>query len=335
MVVAGDPCEEANESWSTAFTKVDPQVVGEWSLSVGTLDLAQQFIDVGHVPIDETSLDFEDCHFVQATEGQLASVRPVAARKVTKKATKKVVKKTAKKAPAKKSASRKPSKKVQDRATETLRRLKTIYPEAVCELTHDNAFQLLAATILSAQCTDARVNMVTPALFASYPTPEALSVANIGHVEELVRSTGFYQTKAKNLIGMAHAVMTRFNGVVPHEIDDLVTLPGVGRKTANVLRSVVFNLPGLPVDTHVGRLSRRLGLTIEEDPVKVEYELNALLPPAEWGEFSLRLILHGRRVCDAKKPMCVTCELADICPSSELPRAQMARSAGGRSNRPR
>ncbi|MEY5039949.1 MAG: hypothetical protein RLZZ48_718, partial [Actinomycetota bacterium] len=167
----------------------------------------------------------------------------MAARKVTKKATKKVVKKTAKKAPAKKSASRKPSKKVQDRATETLRRLKTIYPEAVCELTHDNAFQLLAATILSAQCTDARVNMVTPALFENYPTPEALSVANIGHVEELVRSTGFYQTKAKNLIGMAHAVMTRFNGVVPHEIDDLVTLPGVGRKTANVLRSVVFNLP--------------------------------------------------------------------------------------------
>ena len=137
---------------------------------------------------------------------------------------------------ARKPATRKPTKKVQDRANEILRRLKGIYPEAVCELTHDNAFQLLAATILSAQCTDARVNMVTPALFANYPTPQAMSVANVGHVEELVRSTGFYQTKAKNLIGMAHAVMTRFAGVVPREIDDLVTLPGVGRKTANVLQ---------------------------------------------------------------------------------------------------
>ena len=272
----------------------------------------------------------------------MASVRPVAARKAKKvvskttKAKKSAArKKVVKSSTARKPATRKPAKKVQDRANEILRRLKGIYPEAVCELTHDNAFQLLAATILSAQCTDARVNMVTPTLFANYPTPQAMSVANVGHVEELVRSTGFYQTKAKNLIGMAHAVMTRFAGVVPHEIEDLVTLPGVGRKTANVLRSVVFDLPGLPVDTHVGRLSRRLGLTVEEDPVKVEHELNALLPPSEWGEFSLRLILHGRRVCDAKKPMCVTCELADICPSSELPRAQMARSAGGRSSRPR
>lgn len=277
----------------------------------------------------------------------MARVRPVAARRATK-ATKTSAKKpaktssvktsSAKKSAAKKSASKKsavtkvakPSKKVQDRATEVLRRLKSIYPEAVCELTHADAFQLLSATILSAQCTDARVNMVTPELFRHYPTPQALSVADVGHVEELVRSTGFYQTKAKNLIGMAHAVMTRFGGVVPHEIDDLVTLPGVGRKTANVLRSVVFDLPGLPVDTHVGRLSRRLELTKEEDPVKVEYALHALLPPEEWGEFSLRLILHGRRVCDAKKPMCVTCELADICPSSALPRASMARSAGSK-----
>ena len=256
------------------------------------------------------------------------------ATKTTKKSATKPSKSSAvKKASAKKSATSKaakPTKKVQEKATEVLRRLKSIYPEAICELTHANAFQLLSATILSAQCTDARVNMVTPELFRNYPTPQAMSVANVGHVEELVRSTGFYQTKAKNLIGMAHAVMTRFGGVVPHEIDDLVTLPGVGRKTANVLRSVVFGLPGLPVDTHVGRLSRRLELTKEEDPVKVEYALHALLPPEEWGEFSLRLILHGRRVCDAKKPMCVTCELADICPSSELPRASMARSAGAK-----
>ena len=262
----------------------------------------------------------------------MARVRLVAARRATTK--KKSAKKSSsrKPTPTKSKATKvaKPSKKVQDRATEVLRRLKSIYPEAVCELTHADAFQLLSATILSAQCTDARVNMVTPELFRHYPTPQAMSVADVGHVEELVRSTGFYQTKAKNLIGMAHAVMTRFDGVVPHEIDDLVTLPGVGRKTANVLRSVVFGLPGLPVDTHVGRLSRRLGLTKEEDPVKVEYGLHALLPPEEWGEFSLRLILHGRRVCDAKKPMCVTCELADVCPSSELPRASMARSAGSK-----
>ena len=331
MVVSANPRQQSGITGATAFAQVDPQVVGKRSLAVGSFDLAKEFVDIGHVPVDESTLDFEDRHCVQATEGSLSSVRPVAARK----ATKKVVKKTTKKAVAKKPAARKPAKKVRDRATEVLRRLKTIYPEAVCELTHENAFQLLAATILSAQCTDARVNMVTPALFASYPTPQSMAVANIGHVEELVRSTGFYQTKAKNLIGMAHAVVHRYNGVVPHEIEDLVTLPGVGRKTANVLRSVVFNLPGLPVDTHVGRLSRRLGLTIEEDPVKVEHELNALLPPAEWGEFSLRLILHGRRVCDAKKPMCVTCELADICPSSGLPRAQMARSVGGRGSRSR
>lgn len=205
------------------------------------------------------------------------------------------------------------------RATEVLARLKVIYPEAICELTHDSAFQLLAATILSAQCTDKRVNMVTPALFAQYATAKDLSVADVGRVEELVRSTGFYQTKAKNLIGMASAVMNRFGGEVPSDIEDLITLPGVGRKTANVLRSVVFKLPGLPVDTHVGRLSRRLGLTDLEDAVKVEYVLNEMLPPSEWGEFSLRLILHGRRVCDAKKPRCHECALADICPSSQLP----------------
>ncbi len=208
---------------------------------------------------------------------------------------------------------------VAKRATDVLRLLKREYPVAICELTHNSAFQLLAATILSAQCTDMRVNMVTPALFDAYPTPERLAVADVAHVEQLVRSTGFYQTKAKNLIGMASQVMSRFGGEVPREIEDLVTLPGVGRKTANVLRSVVFGLPGLPVDTHVGRLSRRLGLTKLEDPVKVEYELNAMLPPPEWGEFSLRLILHGRRVCDARTPRCEECLLESLCPSSMLP----------------
>ena len=205
------------------------------------------------------------------------------------------------------------------RATDVLKLLKREYPVAICELTHESAFQLLAATILSAQCTDVRVNMVTPALFDAYPTPEKLSLADVSHVEQLVRSTGFYQTKAKNLVAMSSQVMTRFGGEVPREIEDLITLPGVGRKTANVLRSVVFNLPGLPVDTHVGRLSRRLGLTKLEDPVKVEYELNAMMPPQEWGQFSLRLILHGRRVCDAKKPKCEDCLLEKLCPSSNLP----------------
>jgi endonuclease-3 len=215
------------------------------------------------------------------------------------------------------------------RAREVARRLALSYPGAECELVHANPYELLAATILSAQCTDARVNMVTPALFARYPTPQDLAVADPGDVEEIVRSTGFYQTKAKNLIGMARGVVDRFGGEVPREMEELVTLPGVGRKTANVLRSVVFDLPGLAVDTHVGRLSRRLGLTVEEDPVKVERVLNSQLPPEEWGRFSLRLILHGRRVCDARKPRCEDCELADICPSSRLPGRSRKATGGG------
>lgn len=199
-------------------------------------------------------------------------------------------------------------------------RLEAEYPEAVCELTHRNPYELLAATILSAQCTDARVNMVTPALFDRYPTPADLAVADQGDVEAIVRSTGFYQSKARNLIAMATALVERFDGEVPTDRDDLTTLAGVGRKTANVVRSVAFHLPGLPVDTHVGRLSRRLGLTEETDPVKVEHDLGAHLPPAEWGEFSLRLILHGRRVCDARRPDCGACSLEDICPSSLVAR---------------
>ena len=198
-------------------------------------------------------------------------------------------------------------------------RLAVLYPGAECELTHSNPYELLSATILSAQCTDARVNMVTPALFAKYPTVHDLAVADPGELETIIKSTGFYASKARNLIGMARRVVDVYGGEVPRELEDLVTLPGVGRKTGNVLRSVVFDLPGLAVDTHVGRLSRRLGLTVEEDPVKVEKDLNGFLPPEEWGRFSLRLILHGRRVCDAKKPRCDSCELEDICPSSSLP----------------
>jgi endonuclease III len=200
------------------------------------------------------------------------------------------------------------------------RRLAEEYPDAVCELDHRNPYELLAATILSAQCTDARVNMVTPELFARYPTPNDLAVADPEVVEDIVRSTGFYQAKTRNLLGMAHGLVERFQGQVPTRLEDLVTLPGVGRKTANVVRSVAFGLPGLPVDTHVGRLSRRLALTVNEDPVKVEVELNAMIPPAQRGAFSLRLIQHGRRICDARKPRCQDCVLEDICPSSLLPR---------------
>jgi endonuclease III len=204
------------------------------------------------------------------------------------------------------------------RAREVSVRLAAEYPQAECELDHNSPFELLAATILSAQCTDARVNMVTPALFARYPDAAALAAADPRELEAIVRSTGFYQSKSKNLIGMAQGLLERFGGEVPTGLDDLVTLPGVGRKTGNVVRSVAFDLPGLPVDTHVGRLSRRLGLTVEDDPVKVEHELGGFVPAAERGRFSLRLILHGRRVCDARRPRCDDCVLEDICPSSTL-----------------
>lgn len=204
------------------------------------------------------------------------------------------------------------------RAKVVAERLAIEYPGAECELTHTNPYELLAATILSAQCTDARVNMVTPALFAKYPTPYDLAVARQEDVEELVRSTGFYANKSRSLIGMATALVERFGGEVPTAMEDLVTVPGTGRKTANVVRSVAFDLPGLPVDTHVGRLAVRLGLTELTDPVKVEHELGAMIPPKEWGRFSLRLILHGRRVCDARKPRCGDCVLNDFCPSTRV-----------------
>ncbi|MFI5043245.1 MAG: endonuclease III [Acidimicrobiales bacterium] len=196
-------------------------------------------------------------------------------------------------------------------------RLKGEYPDAVCELDHRDAFELLAATILSAQSTDVRVNMVTPQLFTRYPNPSDLATADPEELEALIRTTGFFRSKAKSLIGMATGVTERFGGEVPSKMSDLVSLPGVGRKTANVVRSVALDLPGLPVDTHVLRLSKRLGLTTETDPVKVELELNPMVPMAERGDFSLRLILHGRRVCFARKPNCGECVLNDFCPSSQ------------------
>lgn len=207
------------------------------------------------------------------------------------------------------------------RADETVSRLADEYPgdeRALCALVHDNPFQLLVATILSAQTTDERVNQVTPALFARYPTAADLAAADPDEVERIIYPTGFFRAKTRSLIGMSAALEERFGGEVPTAMADLVTLPGVGRKTANVLRSVGFRLPGLPVDTHVGRLSRRLGLSAETDPVKVEAELNALVPAGERGKLSLRMILHGRRVCLARRPRCENCVLADFCPASSL-----------------
>jgi endonuclease-3 len=175
---------------------------------------------------------------------------------------------------------------------------------------------LLAATFLSAQCTVERVNLVTPDLFAAYPTPDDLAGAEPAAVEELIRSTGFYKNKTKSLLGMGQGLVERFGGEVPGAMADLVTLPGVGRKTANVVRSVALGLPGLPVDTHVTRLSHRLELTVETDPVKIERALNPMVPAAQRGRFSLLLIWHGRRVCGARNPRCDRCLLADFCPSA-------------------
>ena len=203
------------------------------------------------------------------------------------------------------------------RAREIIAVLAEEYPgdaKDLCALVHDGPFQLLAATILSAQTTDEAVNSVTPALFARYPTPADLAAADPAEVEVLIHPTGFFRAKTRSLLGMAAAVEERFDGEVPSRMEDLVTLPGVGRKTANVVRSVGFGLPGLPVDTHVGRLSRRLGLTTETDPVKVEADLDALVPAAQRGALSLRLILHGRRVCQSRRPRCDACVLAHVCP---------------------
>jgi endonuclease III len=198
-------------------------------------------------------------------------------------------------------------------------RLAREYPgtaKELCALHHSNPFELLTATILSAQTTDERVNMVTPILFARYPTPADLAVADPAVVEELIHTTGFFRQKTKSIVGMAAALVDRFDGEVPTRLSDLDSLPGVGRKTGNVVRSVAMGLPGLPVDTHVLRLSKRLGLTTQQDPVKVESELNPLVRQDERGALSLRLILHGRAVCIARKPRCEACVLADFCPSA-------------------
>lgn len=205
------------------------------------------------------------------------------------------------------------------RATETVRRLAPLYPGSakdLCELDFETPFQLIVATVLSAQTTDERVNSVTPSVFRTYPTPADLAEADPAELEALIHSTGFFRSKAKSLIGLGTELEKRFDGEVPTAMDDLVTLPGVGRKTANVIRSVAFGLPGLAVDTHVTRLTKLLGLTASSDPVKIEADVCAMVAAREWGALSLRLILHGRRICIARRPRCADCVLADFCPSA-------------------
>jgi endonuclease-3 len=205
------------------------------------------------------------------------------------------------------------------RAKTILGRLKRQYPDARCALHHGDPYQLLVATILSAQCTDSRVNMVTPAFFARYPSPEALARADRGEVEEIIRSTGFFRNKTRSLIGMAQALVADHRGEVPRTMEELQVLPGVGRKTANVVLGNAFGInEGVTVDTHVTRLSRLLGLTRHDDPIKIEQDLMRLFPREEWALLSHLLIFHGRQVCVARRPRCPECVLADLCPSAAV-----------------
>lgn len=214
---------------------------------------------------------------------------------------------------------KKRGKALEAHALEILARLKREYPDAHCELDYETPLQLLIATILSAQCTDKRVNMVTPDLFRTYPDAEALSAAKTEELEELIKSTGFFRNKTKSLLGMSAAVAERHEGKVPSTMDELVKLPGVGRKTANVVLGNAFGINvGVVVDTHVGRLSVRLGLTDETDPVKVEQALMLLFPQEDWTLLSHLLIFHGRRICIARSPRCASCVLNDVCPSSRV-----------------
>jgi endonuclease-3 len=209
-----------------------------------------------------------------------------------------------------------PTKQQKNNATEVLRRLRDRYPEAECALKHENPWQLLCATILSAQCTDVRVNMVTPALFARFPTPEAMASANPEEVEELVKTTGFFRQKTKSLISMSQDVADKHGGRVPETMEELTKLRGVGRKTANVIIGVAFGGDGLVVDTHVRRISRKLRWTKQMDPVKIEQDLMALHPKSVWTVLGHTLIHHGRTLCIARRPKCKECPVNDLCPSS-------------------
>jgi endonuclease-3 len=204
---------------------------------------------------------------------------------------------------------------VRAQARQINRILARTYPDAHCELDVANPLQLLVATVLSAQCTDKRVNMVTPALFARYPSAAAFAAADRAELEAMIASTGFFRSKANSILGLAQRLLSEYGGEVPADLDALVTLPGVGRKTANVVLGNAFDIPGLTVDTHFGRLARRFGWTAHEDPVKVEMDVAALIPKKDWTVLSHRLIWHGRRICHARKPACGACPLARHCPS--------------------
>jgi endonuclease-3 len=208
----------------------------------------------------------------------------------------------------------KPPAAVRRRVPRVLDALTELYPDAHCALEHRTPLQLLIATILSAQCTDARVNLVTPVLFAKYQTAADFAAAKPQELERIIASTGFFRNKAKNIIACCQALVAEHGGEVPNTLEALVKLPGVGRKTANVVLGDAFGVPGITVDTHVGRLSRRLGLTVHGDPVKVEFDLMAVIPKAEWTSFSHRLIFHGRRVCAARNPDCPGCAMNSFCP---------------------
>jgi len=208
----------------------------------------------------------------------------------------------------------------QQRARRIVKLLQKAYPEVTCALQHVDPYQLVAATILSAQCTDGRVNMVTPGLFEKYPTARDLAVARQKDVERLIQSTGFFRNKARSLIGMARGLVDQHDGEVPRTLEELVHLPGVGRKTANVVLGTAFGIPsGVVVDTHVQRISRLLGLTTSNNAVKIEQDLMQLLPKKEWINFSHRLIHHGRRICIARRPKCRECPLLKVCPRVGLP----------------
>ena len=215
-----------------------------------------------------------------------------------------------------------------ERALEILSRLKQIYPDAPCSLDHESPVQLMVATMLSAQCTDARVNKVTPALFERFPDAAAMAGAEISDLEELVRSTGFFRSKAKNIQAACHKIMTEFGGEVPRTMEALTSLPGVARKTANVVLAHAFDIhEGVTVDTHVKRISGLLGVTRHTEPVKIEQDLMKVLPRPDWENWSIRLVYHGRAVCAARNPQCSRCDLLDICPGAAKIRKEAAKAA--------
>ncbi|MBQ7257016.1 MAG: endonuclease III [Abditibacteriota bacterium] len=200
-----------------------------------------------------------------------------------------------------------------NKATEIVKILKETYPDACCSLDFKNAYELLIATILSAQCTDERVNIVTKELFQKYKTPEDFANATLEEMEEAVKSTGFYRNKAKNIIAAAQVILAKFHGEVPQTMEELLTLPGVGRKTANLVLGDVYNIPGIVVDTHVKRISKKLGLTKNDDPEKIEYDLMKVIPKENWTDWNHLLVFHGRAVCNAKKPECMICPINHLC----------------------